>query len=105
MSTTASHPHRHRIAQISAAGAAAGALALIVAIGPTSVWSNVFGDTETHAPAQAPAQPPAQAPALPPALPPAVGKTHVMGHPCFRVPLGGMPEFGGVPMCPFVVPR
>ena len=87
MSTTASH-QSHRLAQITAAGGAAALLALGVTIGPTSVWSNVFGGTDTPAPAP----------------PPAVIQTHVIEHPCFRAPLGGMPDIGGVPMCTVVVP-
>ena len=91
MSTTASH-QSHRLAQITAAGGAAALLALGVTIGPTTVWSDVFGGTDTQAPA----------PALAPA--PSVSHPHVIEHPCFRAPLGGMPDIGGVPMCTVVVP-
>jgi hypothetical protein len=60
-----------------------------MALGPgRAVWTDVFGNSDT-----APVQ---QAPGL---TVPASEGGQVIKVPCFRVPLGGMPQDGGVPMC------
>jgi hypothetical protein len=52
------------------------------------VWTDVFGNTGTA--------PSDQAPGL---TVPANDGGAVIESPCFRAPLGGMPDEGGVPMC------
>jgi hypothetical protein len=86
LSPTTRQPRRSSPA-VAVAGAA-GAVALLVTLGTgTSVWTDVFGGNNPAPSHQAPA-----------VTVPAGGGT-VIESPCFRAPLGGMPDEGGVPMC------
>ena len=92
--TTSLTPTRQprRTSPVIAAAGAASAVALLVTLGAgTSVWTDVFGSSDT-----APSQ---QAPGL---TVPAGGSGYVKA-PCFRMPLGGMPDEAGVPMCNKVI--
>jgi hypothetical protein len=74
---------------LAAAAGAAGVVAVLLALGPaTSVWSDVFGGSETAPVQQAP-----------PVSVPAGSGGQVIEAPCFRMPLAGMGVDGGVPIC------
>jgi hypothetical protein len=85
--TTTRHPRRTN--SLVAGAGAASVIALLFAFGPaTTVWTDVFGNSDT-----APAN---QAPGL---TVPADSGGQVIEAPCFRMPPGGMGVDGGVPIC------
>ena len=89
--TTSLTPTRHpgRTNSLAAAAGALGAVAVLFALGPaSSVWSDVFGGSETTPVQQAP-----------PVSVPAGSGGQVVEAPCFRMPPGGMGVDGSVPIC------